>query len=59
MQPGIGRDLLQFCCLSVTVFPVSVLLCGESSLLAPVCNLVILPLGTAVLWLGFVFLLTG
>ena len=59
MSPGIGRDLLQFVCLSVTAFPASVLLCGESSLTAPVCNLVILPLGTAVLWLGFLFLLTG
>lgn len=59
MRPGIGRDLMQFICLSVTAFPASVLLCGESSLLAPLCNLVILPLGTVVLWLGFLFLLTG
>lgn len=59
MQPGLLRGLMQFCILSVTAFPASVLLCGESSLLAPVCNPIILPLGTAVLWLGFVFLLTG
>ncbi len=53
------RTFLQLCCVAVTVFPASVLLCGESSLLTPVCNLLILPVCTAALYLGFAFLLTG
>ena len=56
---GLCRDFLSVCCVAVTVFPASVLLCGESSLLAPFCNLLILPVCTAALWIGFVFILTG
>ncbi len=59
MKRGLLRDLMQLCCVAVTVFPASVLLCGESSLLAPVCNLLILPLCTAVMYAGFAFLMTG
>ena len=59
MKHGLLRDLIQLCCVAVTVFPASVLLCGESSLLAPFCNLLILPLCTAVMYTGFAFLMTG
>ena len=59
MKRGLLRDLMQLCCVAVSVFPASVLLCGESSLLAPFCNLLILPLCTAVMYTGFAFLLTG
>jgi len=53
------RHFLELCCVSAAVFPASVLLCGESSLLGPVCNLLILPFSMAALYLGFTLLLTG
>ena len=53
------RTFLQLCCVSAAVFPASVLLCGESSLLGPVCNLLILPVCTAALMLGFAVLFSG
>ena len=53
------RNFLSLCCVSAAIVPVSVLLCGESSLLAPVSNLLILPLCTAVICFGFSLLLTG
>lgn len=53
------KDFLSLCCVSAAIFPASVLLCGESSLLAPVSNLLILPLCIAVIWFGFSLLLTG
>lgn len=56
---GKMRTLLQLCCVSVSVFPASVLLCGESSLIAPLCNLLILPVCIMALYLGFFYLLTG
>lgn len=51
--------LLSLICVSVTVFPASMLLSGESSLLSPLCNLLILPMSVLALLLGFVYLLTG
>ena len=56
---GLRRDFLSVCCVAAAVFPASVLLCGESSLLAPFCNLLILPVCTAALCIGFLFVLTG
>ena len=56
---GRMRSFLQLCCVSAAVFPASVLLCGESSLIAPLCNLLILPMCIAALYLGFAFLLSG
>lgn len=53
------RTFFQLCCVSAAVFPASVLLCGESSLLGPVCNLLILPVCTAALMLGFAVLFSG
>ena len=53
------RDFLSLCCVSAAIFPASALLCGQSSLLAPVCNLLILPLCIAVIYAGFSLLLTG
>ena len=53
------KDFLSLCCVSAAIFPASVLLCGQSSLLAPVCNLLILPLCIAVIYFGFSLLLTG
>jgi ComEC/Rec2-related protein len=53
------RTFLSLCCVSLAVFPASVLLCGESSLLGPVTNLLILPLCVFALYLGFSMLLTG
>jgi len=50
---------LRLCCVSAAVFPASVLLLGQGSLLAPFCNLVILPFGTAALCIGFLVLCTG
>lgn len=55
----IKRDFLSLCCVSAAIFPASALLCGQSSLLAPVCNLLILPLCIAVVYFGFSLLLTG
>lgn len=57
--PRIVRDFLSFCCVSGAVFPASLLLCGEGSVLAPLCNLLILPAGTLALCIGFLLLLTG
>ena len=53
------RHFLELCCVSVAVFPASVLLCGESSLLGPICNLIIVPVSMAALYLGFTLLLSG
>ncbi len=53
------REFLSLCTVSAAVTPASVLLFGESSLLSPVCNLIVLPLCTAALCLGFIVLLTG
>ena len=53
------KTFLQLCCTAAAVFPASVLLCGESSLLAPFCNLLILPVCTVVLYLGTFYVLTG
>ncbi|MCQ2416675.1 MAG: ComEC/Rec2 family competence protein [Oscillospiraceae bacterium] len=55
----LAKQFLQLCCVSVSVFPASILLCGESSLLSPVCNLLILPVCTLILYLGFAFVCTG
>lgn len=57
--PRILRHFAELCVVAVSVFPVSVLLLGESSLLSPVCNLLIVPLGMAALYLGFSLVLTG
>lgn len=54
-----ARTFLGLCCVSLTVFPASVLLCGESSLLGPLTNLLVLPLCIFALYLGFSMLLTG
>ena len=56
---GLRGALLELCCVSAAVFPASVLLTGETSLLAPVSNLLLLPLATAALFIGFSVLLTG
>lgn len=53
------KGFLGLCCVAVSVFPASVLLWGESSLLSPVGNLLILPLCIAALYIGFFLLLTG
>lgn len=53
------REFLGLCCVSAAVMPASVLLCGESSLLAPIANLALLPLCVAALYIGFFLLLTG
>lgn len=57
--PKLLRHFLSLCCVSAAVFPASVLLCGETSLLSPVCNLLILPFSAAALYLGFSLILTG
>lgn len=54
-----GRNLLELLCVSIAVFPASVLFCGESSLLAPIGNLIILPLCVAALCLGLLTVCTG
>lgn len=59
LQPGFGKTLAQLCCVAAAVFPASLLLTGESSLLAPVCNLLILPFSIAALYLGLIFACTG
>lgn len=55
----IGRKMLSLLCVSIAVFPASVLFCGESSLLAPICNLVILPFSIAALCIGLLTVCTG
>lgn len=59
MQSGLKKDFLSLVCVSAAIFPASILLCGQSSLLAPICNLLILPLCVAVIYFGFSLLLTG
>lgn len=56
---SVGKKLLGLLCVSVAVFPASVILCGESSLLSPIGNLVILPFAIIALYLGLVFACTG
>lgn len=56
---GRQKTLAQLCCVAAAVFPASLLLTGESSLLAPVCNLLILPFSVAALYLGLLFVCTG
>lgn len=53
------RTFLSLCCVTLTVFPASVLLCGETSLLGPITNLLVLPVCIFALYLGFSMLLTG
>ena len=59
MPQGLTKTLAQLCCVSAAVFPASLLLTGETSLLSPVCNLLILPLSIAALYLGLLLVLTG
>lgn len=53
------RQLSELFCVSIAVFPASILFCGESSLLSPFCNLVILPLSTIALFLALLTVCTG
>lgn len=53
------QHVLLLCWVSVAVFPASVLLCGESSLLSPLANLLLIPLCTAVLMIGLLLVCTG
>ena len=53
------KNLLGLCCVSTAVFPASVLMLGQSSLISPLSNLVILPIGIAALYIGLIVLLTG
>ena len=55
-KPSAALSLLA---VSVSVFPATVLLCGETSLIAPVCNALILPFSVAALYIGFSLLLTA
>jgi len=55
-KPSAALSLLA---VSVSVFPATVLLCGETSLIAPICNALILPFSVAALYIGFSVLLTG
>ena len=56
---GIRRRLLQMCAVSASVFPASFLLTGESSLIAPVCNLLLIPLGPGAVYIGLLTVCTG
>lgn len=56
---GLWTKLLSLLCVSIAVFPASVLLCGESSLFSPIGNLLILPLVTPALCIGMLTVLTG
>ena len=56
---GGQHTALSLITVSAAVFPASVLLCGESSLIAPICNVIILPFSVAALYLGFSVLLSG
>lgn len=55
----VQADAVRLITVSAAVFPASLLLTGESSLLGPVCNLLILPFGTAALYLGLIVVITG
>ncbi len=57
--PKLLRNLAELCTVAVSVFPASVLLCGETSLLSPLCNLLIVPLAMCALYLGLITVLTG
>ena len=56
---GRAKSFAQLCCVSAAVFPASLLLTGESSLLAPLCNLLILPFSIGALYIGLLFVCTG
>lgn len=56
---GIRASLLELSTVSLAVFPASVVLCGESSLIAPFTNLLILPFAVTALYIGFAVLLSG
>ena len=56
---GRTKTFAQLCCVSAAVFPASLLLTGESSLLAPVCNLLILPFSIGALYIGLLLVCTG
>ena len=56
---GFPAHILSLVTVSAAVFPASLLLTGESSLIAPVCNLIILPLAAAALYLGLILVCTG
>ncbi len=53
------KEILSLVCVSVSVFPASVMFFGESSLIAPLGNLILLPVCTAALYLGLIFVFTG
>ncbi len=57
--PNLLRRFLQMCCVAAAVFPASLLLTGESSLIAPFSNLLILPLGVCAVYLGLLLFCTG
>lgn len=57
--PKGSSSLTELAAVSLSVFPASVLLCGESSLIAPLGNLLILPFTVTALYIGFSVLLTG
>ena len=57
--PRLKRRFLQLCCVAAAVFPASLLLTGESSLLSPAGNLLILPLGVGAVYIGLLTLCTG
>lgn len=56
---SLGVKLLELLCVSIAVFPASVILCGESSLFSPIGNLIILPFAIAALYIGLLVACTG
>jgi len=56
---GLRANLLELFSVSLAVFPASVLLCGESSLAAPLSNWLIMIFAITALYTGFAFLLSG
>lgn len=53
------RSFASLCCVSIAVFPASIVLCGESSLLSPIGNLILLPLSVGALYIGLLVVCTG
>ena len=56
---GFSAHMLSLVTVSAAVFPASLLLTGETSLIAPLCNLIILPLACTALYIGLILVCTG
>ncbi len=53
------RDILAGLCTAIAVFPVSMLFFDETSVISPITNVLLVPVCTAAMIFGLIFMLTG